>query len=150
MGRRCKSNQVPMPMLCCHSDNLHHQALTRYGRWYRDKSEGWTCYHHQIVTEQALEEKKKLVDELREAQEAQLSNLHKSSITVKLPTFPMGVCQSDPKSIHCQPTTIESKLAFSDLINAELSLQGKEELLRGTLTEQCEALRRELTREWDY
>ena len=152
LGRGGGAKVIEYPCHCCgcHSDDLHHQALTRCGRWCRDKPEGWTCYHHQIVTERVLEEKKELVNELREALEAQLSNLHESSITVESPTFPMGACQSDPNSIHCQPTTIESKLAFSDLINAELSLRGKEELLRGTLTERREALRGELTREWHY
>ena len=65
LGRGGGAKVIRNPCHCCgiDSDDLHHPTISRCRRHCRDKSPDWICYHHEIVTEAVLAEKKALVED---------------------------------------------------------------------------------------
>ena len=92
------------PCHCCgvRSDDLHHPAHTTCDTC-NNQPAGWHCYHHPIVTESVLEEKKESVSEMTTALQQQLATIDQSMLTIEDPVTPEGSATRNESSIHFVP-----------------------------------------------
>jgi len=132
LGRGGGSNAANYPCYCCtlHRELFAAPNTSLCSRWCHDVSDeehpNWQCFHHPLVTDEKLEEKKEELQLLQNTMQYHIDQLTSSAITQEDPVNVRGNenAYTDTKSIWFRPLSDRARVEYSNFLNKELRLRG--------------------------
>jgi hypothetical protein len=128
--------------LCCtvESKDVHHPNNDKCDRFCADRlDDDWKCYHHQIATNEVVENMKETIEQLK----SNLSNCLETIVnSSKIFVFTENHCArfSDKNLIDYNPIGVEDMELFSELLYDELELRSLD--MTGSLEDMRARLKR--------
>jgi hypothetical protein len=144
-GGACKQKRFFCHCCPLQSDDVHHPNETKCNRFCSQRTdESWLCYHHDITSEQQLQQMKEDIASIQ-ARLVQSINVIEESSKVKLLPDSHRSRFSDCNSIDYKPSSAADASDFIDLLYEELELRSLD--MTGSLEEMRARLKESLRHE---